>query len=314
MQPREDYSGTVSIVIPVYNSEHILPDLISCLNKILPTICSKFEVILVNDGSQDSSWNVITRLSEDYRWVRGFNLMRNYGENNALLCGIRSAKNEIIVTMDDDLQHPPSEISKLISKLIEGYDVVYGTPRKEEHGLFRNLASVYIKRFIRVALGISIASDISSFRAFRTILREAFANYKSPNVLIDVLLTWGTTRFATVSVRRDKRRVGRSNYTMSKLIVHVINMITGFSTLPLRVASIIGFSLTFIGIIILIYVIGSYLIKGADVPGFTFLASIITVFSGAQLFSIGIIGEYLGRMHSTMMERPVYVVREETPD
>jgi undecaprenyl-phosphate 4-deoxy-4-formamido-L-arabinose transferase len=239
------------------------------------------------------------------------NLMRNYGQHNALLCGIRAARGEVIVTMDDDLQHPPEEIPRLLSKLNEGFDVVYGTPEREQHGLLRDMASRITKIALQGAMGAKTARSVSAFRAFRTRTRAAFTTYQSPFVSIDVLLTWATTRFTAVAVPHHPRRAGQSQYTLRKLITHALNMMTGFSTLPLQVASVMGFGLTFFGVLVLAYVIGRYIWEGGSVPGFPFLASIIAIFSGAQLFSLGIIGEYLARMHFRMMERPPYVVGEE---
>jgi undecaprenyl-phosphate 4-deoxy-4-formamido-L-arabinose transferase len=139
---------------------------------------------------------------------------------------------------------------------------------------------------------------------------EAFANYQSPFVSIDVLLTWGTTRFAAVPVRHDPRRIGKSNYTFRKLVTHALNMMTGFSVLPLQLASLMGFGFALFGLLMLVYVLGRYLIQGGSVPGFPFLASAIAIFSGAQLLVLGIIGEYLARMHFRMMEKPTYVIRQ----
>ena len=235
--------------------------------------------------------------------------MRNYGQHNALLCGIRAAKCPVIVTVDDDLQHPPDQVQKLLQKLNEGFDVVYGTPEKAQHGFMRNIASRMTKIALQSTMGAQTARDVSAFRAFRTELRNAFSNYQSPFVSIDVLLTWGTTRFAAVPARHDPRRHGPSNYTFGKLASHALNMMTGFSTWPLQLASLMGFAFTIFGFLVLLYVISRYLIQGASVPGFPFLASIISIFSGAQLFAIGIIGEYLSRMHFRMMERPTYTVR-----
>jgi undecaprenyl-phosphate 4-deoxy-4-formamido-L-arabinose transferase len=255
---------------------------------------------------------VICQLAQEHDCVRGVNLMRNYGQHNALLCGIRAAEHEVVVTMDDDLQNPPEEIPRLLDKLAEGYDVVYGTPEKEQHGLWRDMASVITKLALQSAMGVSIARNVGAFRVFRTQLREAFASYQSPFVSIDVLLTWGTTRFAAIPVRHDIRKEGLSNYTFRKLVTHALNMITGFSVVPLQLASFTGFVFTCFGLVVLVYVIGRYLLLGSSVPGFAFLASIIAIFSGAQLFALGIIGEYLARMHQRTMERPVYTVRSTT--
>jgi undecaprenyl-phosphate 4-deoxy-4-formamido-L-arabinose transferase len=301
---------SLSVVIPVYNSEQSLDIVLNRLAEVLPALCSSWEVILVNDGSRDQSWRVISRLCRDHPWVVGINFTRNYGQHNALLCGIRVAQNDVIVTIDDDLQHPPEEIHNLLEKLDEGYDVVYGTPKAEQHGLWRDLASQITKLALQSAMGAQTARKVSPFRAFRTRLRDAFADFSGPFISIDVLLTWATTSFTTIPVRHDSRQFGESNYTFRKLVTHALNMMTGFSVLPLQLASLIGFLFTFFGILVLIYVVGRYLIQGGVVPGFPFLASTIAIFSGAQLFALGIIGEYLARMHFRIMDKPSYLIRQ----
>ncbi|MBZ0321229.1 MAG: glycosyltransferase family 2 protein [Anaerolineae bacterium] len=303
---------TCSVVVPVYNSEATLTPLIERLAAVLPILTSQYEVILVNDGSRDNSWEVVSRLTETYSWVHGINFMRNYGQHNALLAGIRAASHEIIITMDDDLQHPPEEIPKLLAKLAEGYDVVYGTPQEYPHGIWRTMASRITKLALQGAMGAETAKHISAFRAFRTQIRDALTNFQGPYVSIDVLLTWGTTRFAAATVRHEERAVGKSNYTFRKLIRHTMNMMTGFSAIPLQLASLVGFVFTVFGILLLLFVVGRYLIEGESVPGFPFLASTIAIFSGAQLFALGIIGEYLARMHFRMMDRPTYTIRSKT--
>ena len=159
-------------------------------------------------------------------------------------------------------------------------------------------------------MGVDTARHVSALRVFRTQVRDAFASYAGPFVSIDVLLTWGTTRFSAVTVRHDPRTIGVSNYTLRKLITHALNMMTGFSVLPLQLASLMGFGLAAFSVVVLIWVLGRYLIEGTPLPGFPFLASIIGIFSGAQLLALGIIGEYLARMHFRVMDKPSYVVRE----
>ncbi len=300
----------LSIVIPVYNSADILPLLIARLEAILPSISSAYEVILVNDDSLDESWAVICRLGESRPWLRGICLMRNYGQHNALLAGIRAARYEIILTMDDDLQHPPEEIPKLLAELEKGYDVVYGVPHVERHGLLRDVASRFLKWLIGAALEIPHVARSGAFRAFRAQVREAFLDYRSSYVSIDVLLSWGTGRFGFVSVRHDPRFSGKSTYTVRKLVRHTLNMLIGFSTLPLRLASLLGFLFTVFGLLVLAYVVGRYLLEGSPVQGFPFLASTVALFSGVQLFAIGIFGEYLARMYFRLMGRPPSVTRE----
>jgi glycosyltransferase involved in cell wall biosynthesis len=299
----------ISIVVPVYNSEGSLALLVERLARVLPTIARDHEVILVNDGSRDRSWSVIDELASRDAHVRGIDLMRNFGQHNALLAGVRAARHPVIVTMDDDLQHPPEEIPKLLEALDAGQDVVYGTPRTMQHGFLRNLASRFTKAALARAMRVETVVDINAFRAFRTHLRDAFTAYESPHVVLDVLLSWGTTRFAAVPVDHQPRTIGRSNYTVRKLFNQALLIMTGFSTGPLRLASSLGFFLTLFGMIVLAYVLARYAMAGGSVPGFPFLASIIAIFSGAQMFALGIIGEYLARMFHRSLERPVYVIR-----
>src|SRR5262249_42451756 len=157
----------ISAIVPIYNSEAMLPDLVDRLTRALQMAGGSFEIILVNDGSWDKSWAVIDKLTTAFPWVYGINLMRNYGQHNALLCGIRAAKYELIITLDDDLQNPPEEIPLLLKQLDQGDDVVYGTPRKEQHGLWRDMASQVTKLALQSVMGVDVARKVSAFRAFR---------------------------------------------------------------------------------------------------------------------------------------------------
>ena len=305
---------SITAVVPVYRSEGSLRELHERLTGVLSSIASEYEVIFVEDCGGDRSWGVIEQLARDDPHVRGLALSRNYGQHNALLCGIRAARYDIVVTLDDDLQNPPEEIPKLLAKLDEGYDVVYGAPEREQHGFLRDRASQITKIALQNAMGAQTARHVSAFRAFRTQLRDGFERYCSPYVSIDVLLTWGTTRFTHLKVRHDARTVGTSNYTIRKLITHALNMMTGFTTIPLQLASLAGFAFSLFGLAILAYVLLNFLIRGGNVPGFAFLASIVAIFSGVQLFALGIIGEYLARMHLRTMDRPAYLVRSTIGD
>lgn len=297
-------------MIPVFNSASMLRMLLTRLRSVLDGMGVDFEILLVNDGSRDESWDCIVELGTVYPEVRGINLMRNYGQHNALLCGIRAASLPVIVTMDDDMQNPPEAIPLLIAKLEEGHDVVLGSPAAANHGVIRNAGSSLTRWVLEKTMGAPLATQGSSFRAFRTSLREAFADYSSPTLSIDVLLSWSTDRIGAVKVPHAPRAHGQSNYTPMRLITHVFSMITGYSLLPLQITTMLGFIFTLVGIGVLMFVLGNYLIRGAEVPGFTFLACIIAIFSGVQLFALGVFGEYLARMFFRTMGRPTYHVRE----
>lgn len=304
--------SNLSIVIPVYNAQNSLEELYERIIRVIPLLKNDVEILMVDDGSPDGSWEVISRLARKDRRIKGIQLTKNFGQHNALLCGIRAATGDLIVTMDDDLQNPPEEIPKMLAKLNEGFDVVYGTPDQEQHSLWRDTASRLTKIILQATMGVETARQVSAFRVFRAWLKDSFEHYNDSFISVDVLLTWGTNRFAAVTTKHDLRAAGRSNYTFGKLIYHALNMFTGFSTLPLRLASITGFILTLFGIGVLVYVIVKYFIYGNVVPGFPFLASIIAIFSGAQLFALGILGEYMARVHFRTMAKPSYNVRSTT--
>jgi glycosyltransferase involved in cell wall biosynthesis len=304
-------SRSLSIVVPVYNSAGTLDELHERLRAVLDELRADYEIVFVNDGSVDASWERITELGVADDRVRGLDLMRNYGQHNALLAGVRAARYDVVVTLDDDLQNPPEEIPKLLARLDEGFDVVYGTADEPGFGLVRNAGTSLTKLALRWVIGGDVAGKVSAYRAFRTDLREAFADFDAPYVSIDVLLSWGTAKFGAVPVLHRQRAEGRSSYSFGRLATHALNVMTGFSTRPLRIASLIGLAFTIFGIGVLVVVLVTYAVEGGSVPGFPFLASVIAIFSGAQLLTLGIIGEYLARMHMRVMDRPPFAVRDE---
>ncbi len=297
----------LSVVVPVYRGEKFVEPLVERLSKALPAFAEKYEIILVNDGSPDGSWDVIEQLAKEYKWVRGVRLMRNYGQDNATLCGVRLANYEVIVTMDQDLQHPPEAIPVLLAELEKGFDVVFGAPNKLPQGVIRNFLTAGIKNTLASVMNVPSVKNLSAFRVFRTHLRSAFENFQSPSTILDVLLSWGTTRFTFVKV--DIAEACDSNYNFTALVELTLLILIGYSTKPLRLASWIGFIMTLFGIGVFVYVMVVYFTAGS-LPGFPFLASIIALFSGAQLFALGLFGEYLARMFDRSMDRPAYIIHQ----
>jgi glycosyltransferase involved in cell wall biosynthesis len=297
----------LSIVIPVYQGVRTLPTLIDRLALLLPGIAPNHEVILVDDGSTDGSWSAIKKLTGRHPWILGLRLMRNFGQHNATLCGVRAARYDLTITMDQDLQHRPEDIPYLIAALQAGADVVYATPLRPPRGLLRNFLTTLTKRILATVMDQPSVRDISAYRLFRTDLRDAFSSFTSPSVTLDVLLSWGTSSFSSVPVEIPP--AATSNYRFYGLAKATLLILTGYSTFPLILASWLGFIMTLFGVGVLIYVATAYLTSGT-LPGFAFLASIISLFSGAQLLVLGIFGEYLAQIFSRSMERPVYVVAE----
>ena len=303
----------VSVVIPVFNSDETLGELTEQVTGVLGQLGIEFEIILVNDGSEDASWSKIRELAGNNPRIRGLNLSRNFGQHNAQLCGLRRSRFELTVIMDDDLQHPPREIPRLLKKIDEGWDVVYGVPDSPEHSRIRNFFARLTKSTVGRATGLRRLSQQSPFSAIRTDLRSAFAEYSGPDLLLDVLLGWGTTQFSSVSVDHRPRQQGKSTYSARKLFELGVLTLTAYSTAPLRFASWLGFALTGFGICVLVYVLCVKLFLGS-VPGFPFLASLISIFSGTQLFTLGLFGEYLTRVFNRSLGRPTYVIRDTVGD
>ncbi len=308
---RPPFTELVSVVIPVYNAEASLRELAHRIELAFQSIEQPFELIFVEDRGPDGSWPVIQELAKEQDHTRGIRLRRNYGQHSALLCGIRAAKGFICMTMDDDLQHAPEKIPELLGAFGDETDVLYVAPEAQPHGLARGLASRITKWVLSSGMGAEAAARVSAWRIFRTDLRDAFEDFKGPNVNIDVLLTWSTASFDFVIARHEPRVHGESGYTVPKLIKHAMNMMTGFSTLPLQIATFIGLGLSALGLLILAFVVGRVLVEGSTVPGFPFLASVLSIFSGAQLFSLGVIGEYIARIHGRSSGAPTYMVADD---
>ena len=301
----------VSVIVPTFGSPTMLPRLVE---RVIDCdwFTSDSELVIIDDGNGNDTWRVILRLVELHSHVRGLRLGRNSGQHAALLAGIRTARNPVIVTLDDDLQNPPEEVSKMLSSLSDEVDVVYGLPISRRQSLSRNFASTISKRLMRYALGFEHATNISSFRVFRTWLRGSFDGNLGPGVSLDALLTWSTSRFTSVRVQHHARKAGKSNYNFWKLFRFMVDTVTGFSTVPLRIATGLGLATIALSVGVLLWVLGRPLITGESVPGFPFLAATIAIFSGTQLLVLGVIGQYIGRMHFRIMNKPTYTIAERT--
>lgn len=293
--------------MPVFNAVSSLPELVARLTEIFPT---DSEVLLVDDGSEAETWSVVKSLATNQ--VKGIRLSRNVGQHAALLAGVREAQYPIIATLDDDLQNPPEELPQLLNALTDDADVVYGVPRTIRQPFWRSFASVAAKQMMQRALGFSNAINISSFRVFRSRLRESFSDDVGPGVSLDALLSWSTSRFTSVEVEHHDRKIGKSNYNFWKLFRFMLDTVTGFSTVPLRIATSLGLMTIALSVAVLIWVLVRPLLTGESIPGFPFLAATIAIFSGTQLLVLGVIGQYIGRMHFRVMNKPTYTIAERT--
>jgi glycosyltransferase involved in cell wall biosynthesis len=299
----------LSIVVPVYNSEPTLGPLMNRLTKVLAAITHRYEIILLDDGSRDGSWESIRSLQiADKGHVVAVQLMRNYGQHNTLMCGLGLARGDYVVTMDDDLQNPPEEIPKLLAHIKEhGLDLVYGCPNTRNHAAWRNVGSRIVWNFYRTVFRNPVTP--TPFRVMRRQLAQSVMFYDLNFTYLDGLLAWCTSRIAGVEVEHHPRTQGNSGYSLSKLLSLALNLYTNFSLIPLQIVSGLGVVTATSGFLIGIYYLIQYLASSIVVPGFASTIIAILILGGAQLLALGVIGEYLGRLHLNVNRKPQYVIR-----
>lgn len=303
-----------SVIVPVFGDGRQLVTLASRLDEALGSSgYQKIELILVDDCGPGNAWQEISRLSAERPHTMGIQLMRNFGQHNAIMCGLRYATGDIVVTVDDDLQNDPANIPAMIAKLNSAnLDVVYGVPEVRQHGAGRNLGSQVVNMFYRRVFGIPVT--VTPFRAIRREIVEAVLRYDLNFTFIDGLLAWNTTRIGMLHVTHHPRVYGKSGYTMGKLLTLAMNVFTNFSLLPLQVVSLLGLLFSAVGFIMGLWVLISSLLSKIQVPGYASIIVAIFVLGGVQLLSLGIIGEYLGRLHMNVNRKPQYTVRRTTEE
>ncbi len=300
----------LSVVIPVYRSSNTLRPLVRRLLATLEATGLEHEVVFVDDGSSDDSWRVLRDLqAEQPDRIVAVQLMRNFGQHNALMCGFRHAQGAFIVTMDDDLQNPPEEIPKLLAAIRAGEsDVVYGTYGAKKHSGWRNAGSNLVNAFYRLTFRTDVT--ITSFRIIRRELLECIFTYDLNFTFIDGLLAWNTQRIGEVPVEHHPRAASRSGYNLFKLMSLSLNLFTNFSLLPLQLISFCGFACAAGGLLVAAIYLVLFLTHGILWPGYASTIIAILVLGGIQLLALGVMGEYLGRLHINVNRKPQYVVRQ----
>lgn len=300
----------LSIVVPVFRSAATLRTLVERLFRALDELGCESEIVFVDDGSPDHSWQVLRELRTAHpERIVAIQLMRNFGQHNTLMCGFRHARGRIIVTMDDDLQNPPEEVPKLVRALQEGdLDLVYGSYGEKQHSGWRNLGSTLVNTFYRITFRNPVT--VTSFRAIRRELLDSIFTYNLNFTFVDGLLAWNTQRIGSVPVEHRPRAAGRSSYNFPKLLVLALNLFTNFSLLPLQLVSLLGFLSATCGLLTTLCYLMLYLTHRIGVPGYTSTIIAVMVLGGLQLMSLGIMGEYLGRLHLNVNRKPQYTVRQ----
>lgn len=305
----------VSVVVPVYNSEKTLHALVERLVDVLEAAGATHELVLVDDGSADGSWRILQSIRSTWPdRVVVVQLMRNYGQHNALMCGFRRARGAVVVTMDDDLQNPPEEVPKLLKALRErDLDLVYGGYETKRHNSWRNAGSLMVNVFYRAVFRNEVT--VTSFRAIRRPLLDAILAYDLNYTFVDGLLAWNTRRIGQTPVVHEARQEGRSGYNVRRLSLLALNLFTNFSLMPLQIVSACGLFVSTAGFLLAFYYLACALASEIVVPGYASTIIAILIIGGTQLLGLGIIGEYLGRLHLNVNRKPQYRVREESsPD
>lgn len=309
MRPSTQDSPTpdISIVVPVYGGSAALRELRERVSMAMLQAGKSHELILVDDRGQSEAWPVIRDLARDFAEVVGIRLSRNFGQHAATICGIEQARGKWIVTMDDDLEHPPESIAELIGAGSEEAPLVYGVFARRTHAGYRNLSSELMRRTLKRAFP-DLNEDYSSFRAIHAPLAKELASFRLSRPYIDGMLSWLTSSVRTVEVPHGAREHGESTYTLRKLLSHAVNIFVTFSLLPLRLASYGGAALAFASFAYLMYVVSAYFMGTITNPGYTSLMSVILFACGIQLLILGVVGEYVGRLMGAAYRKPVYLV------
>lgn len=297
----------LSVIIPVYNSEKTIRPLIEKLQATLSEI--SFEIVMVNDGSRDRSEQVCRELSQAYANVRFISLRRNYGEFNAVMCGLNWAYGNYCVMIDDDFQNPPEEILKLVETAESGdYDVVYTYYAKKQHSVGRNMGSRFVNWLTSYLLNKPKDLYLSSFKLIRQEVVQEIIKYHGPYPYIDGLIFRITRNIGTVQVAHEKREEGASNYTFHKLVSLFLNILFCYSSLPIRLFVPIGVGLFSLGFLLLLFLTIQWII-GPDPKGWQVVTATIIFIGGIQCLLLSVLGEYIGKSFMAQSGQPQYVIK-----
>ena len=302
---------SVSIVIPVFNSQETIEEVVSRTVETMQESQLSYEIILVDDGSSDNSWQKIHNLASKNKNIAGIKFFENSGQHTANLCGFRHSQNDVIVTIDDDLQNPPEEIPKLIEMIHEGKDLVFGEFDKKKHGFSRSIGSLIINKINKKIFSVQSSVSISNFRAVRRDVIDQVCNEKHFKPYIPGLILKYSKNIGGVPVNHDPRKYGKSNYTVRKLISLAFDLLFHHSTIPLRLATILGLMSSLIIFIFAAYTFFHAVITDAAVPGWASIAILVSLSSGLIILLIAIIGEYLVRILNQVSHQEIYKIQQK---
>ena len=298
----------LSVVIPVYNSSGIIAELNEQINNCLKNFT--YELIFINDSSIDNSWIVLTEIIKKNSFVTGINLRKNCGQDNAIMAGLRQASGNYVVIMDDDLQHSPSDILELYSKCKEGYDVCYARFKNKNQSIIKNLGSQMNGFLARKLISKPKNIYLSPFKVLRREIVDEIIKFESPFTYIDGIILNITSSLAQIDVEHFPRKSGNSNYNLKKSASVFFRLFTGFSVVPLRLATYLGIIITLFGLGMIVKYLYDYFITKNFIEGWTTLVILQIFFGGLILMTLGLIGEYLGRTFLSINKKPQYSIKQ----
>lgn len=303
-----------SIVIPIYNEETNLNEL---AGRLLNTIQSKLndwqiEILLVNDGSYDSSFSIMKKLAEKNSIFKLVNLSRNFGHQIAISAGMDLAAGDVCIVMDGDLQDPPETIPELIKKWKEGFEIVYAVRNKRDgENWFKLVTAKAFYRILKRITSVEIPVDTGDFRLIDKRVLDVLKDMPEKHRFIRGMVAWSGFKSCPVYYHREKRFAGTTKFTIGKMVQFSLNGITSFSTYPLKLASTFGLLVSLVGFLYLIYVIYLALFTNNTVEGWASMMVVVLFLGGVQLLSLGVIGEYVGRINEEVKKRPNYIISEK---
>ncbi len=300
---------TISVIIPVYNEEENLPELYRRLKTVLEEkLQETYEIIFVDDGSKDNSWNIIERFHKENPHLKGIKFSRNFGHHIAVTAGLDYCIGKVVVLMDGDLQDPPEEIPKLYVKSQEGYDVVYAIRKTRKDPALKKLTSNCFYALFKILANVEIPQSTGIFRITSRQVVDVFIKCREKSRFVTGLMSW--TGFSCVGVEtvRDARYAGNTKYSFYKSTILALHSMTAFSYFPLRIATYVGSVFSLLSLIVGIYMLIKKVLFGFPISGYASLIVAITFIGGVQLFILGIMGEYIGRIYTECQARPLYIV------
>ncbi len=308
---RDKNSPQISVVVPVFNEKESLPELLTRLGRALP---QSHEILLVDDGSSDSSWDIIRQNADANKQIRGIKLSRNFGHQVAVSAGLDQANGDAVIVIDADLQDPPEVIGELILKWEAGFKVVYGRRRNRQgDGFFKKVSAAFYYRLLNRLSDYPLPLDVGDFRLMDRVVVAQLRRFPERNRYLRGLIAWIGFPQTFVDFDRDPRFGGDTKYPLRKMLRLAIDGITSFSRKPLRMALGLGLFSVFVGLLLVIYVlISKFLYPETTISGWASMLMAVIFFGGVQLITLGILGEYIGRIFDESKERPLYITETDT--